>query len=256
MKAVILAGGLGTRISEETAIKPKPMVEVGGKPILWHVMKIYSEYGINDFIICLGYKGYYVKEWFANYFMHNSDITFDLANNSVKYHKSRSEKWKITLVDTGDDSMTGGRIKRIKDYIGKETFMVTYGDGVGDINIKKLIKFHKSHKKIATLTSAVPEGRFGVLKIGEKENVLAFSEKTDNQGRINAGFFVLEPEVFDYIEGDSTTFEKEPLENLAKDKQLYSYAHEGFWKPMDTLSDKNKLEKLWEDGVAPWKIWV
>lgn len=255
MKAVILAGGLGTRISEETAVKPKPMVEVGGKPILWHVMKIYSEYGINDFIICLGYKGYYVKEWFGNYFMHNSDITFDLANNSVKYHKSRSEKWKITLVDTGDDSMTGGRIKRIKDYIGKETFMVTYGDGVGDINIKKIINFHKSHKKIATLTSVIPEGRFGVLKIGEKDNVLAFSEKTDNQGRINAGFFVLEPEVFDYIDGDNTIFEKEPLENLAKDKQLYSYAHDGFWKPMDTLSDKNKLEKLWEDGTAPWKIW-
>ena len=255
MKAVILAGGLGTRISEETAIKPKPMVEIGGKPILWHVMKIYSQYGINDFIICLGYKGHYIKEWFGNYFLHNSDITFDLNNNKTKYHRSRSEKWKITLVDTGDNSMTGGRIKRIKDYIGEETFMVTYGDGVGDINIKSLLAFHKSHKKIATLTAAIPEGRFGVLKIGNKENVLAFSEKTDNKGRINAGFFVLEPEVFDYIDGDDTTFEKEPLENLAEDGQLFSYAHDGFWKPMDTLSDKNKLEKLWDSDRAPWKVW-
>lgn len=255
MKAVILSGGLGTRISEETAIKPKPMVEIGGKPILWHIMKIYSHYGINDFIICLGYKGYFIKEWFSQYYIHNSDVTFDLQNNTVQYHKNRCEKWKVTLVDTGDETMTGGRIKRVRDYIGKETFMATYGDGVGDININNLLKFHKSHKKIATLTAAIPEGRFGVLKIGKDENVLSFSEKTDNKGRINAGYFVLEPEIFDYIEGDSTTFEKEPLENLAKDKQLFSYTHDGFWKPMDTLSDKNKLEKLWEEGVAPWKIW-
>lgn len=256
MKAVILAGGLGTRISEETAVKPKPMVEIGGKPILWHVMKIYSQYGINDFIICLGYKGYYIKEWFSQYYMHNSDVTFDLEKNTIIYHKNRCEKWKVTLVDTGDNTMTGGRIKKIKDYIGKETFMVTYGDGVGDVNIDNLLKFHKSHKKIATLTAAIPEGRFGELKIGNKENVLAFSEKTDNRGRVNAGFFVLEPEVFDYIDGDSITFEKEPLENLAKDKQLFSYAHDGFWKPMDTLSDKSKLEKLWDDDVAPWKTWL
>jgi len=254
MKVVILAGGLGTRISEETSIKPKPMVEIGGKPILWHVMKIYSHFGFKDYIICLGYKGYYIKEWFNYYYLHNSDATFDLGKNTIKFHKNRSENWKVTLVDTGEDTMTGGRLKRIKDYVDNKTFMATYGDGVGNINIKKLIKFHKEHKKIATLTSVVPKGRFGALNI-DKNHVTNFSEKTDNQKKINAGFFVLEPEVFNYIGDDTTIFEKEPLENLSKNMNLCAFRHNGFWSPMDTLSDKNKLEIMWQNNQALWKVW-
>ncbi|MEI7690649.1 MAG: glucose-1-phosphate cytidylyltransferase [bacterium] len=255
MKVVILAGGLGTRISEETSVKPKPMVEIGDKPILWHIMKIYSQYGFNEFIICLGYKGYYIKEWFSQYYLHNSDVTFDLGKNEVCYHKNHGEGWKVTLVDTGDNTMTGGRIKRVKDYIGDETFMVTYGDGVADIDLNKLIDKHKKHGKLATVTSVVPEGRFGVLRIKEDARVEEFSEKTDNQARINGGFFVLEPEVFNYISSDEMPFEKDPLETLAKEGNLYNYSHEGFWKPMDTLSDKKKLEAMWLSGKAPWKIW-
>lgn len=255
MKVVILAGGLGTRLSEETTVKPKPMVEIGGKPILWHIMKNYSFYGYNDFVICLGYKGYYIKEWFSQYFMHNSDVTFDLGKNTVEYHKNRGEKWKVTLVDTGDGTMTGGRIKRIRDYIGDETFMVTYGDGVGNVNIAELAKFHKDNKNIATVTSVIPEGRFGALSI--KDNMITnFSEKKDNKDRVSAGYFVFEPEVFDYIEGDDTIFEKEPLQNLSTDGKLFTYCHNEFWRAMDTLSDKSNLEKLWESGSAPWKLWV
>ena len=255
MKTVILTGGLGTRLSEETTVKPKPMVEIGGKPILWHIMKTYSYYGFNDFILCLGYKGYYIKEWFSQYYLHNSDVTLDLGKNTINYHKSRGEDWKVTLVDTGDNTMTGGRVKRIKDYIGKETFMVTYGDGVGNVNIKKLVKFHKDNKNTATVTSIIPEGRFGALSIKDNK-ITNFSEKKDNKDRVSAGYFVLEPEVFDYIDGDETIFEKEPLQNLAKEGKLDTFMHDNFWHAMDTLSDKNKLEKLWEDGVAPWKIWV
>lgn len=255
MKVVILAGGLGTRLSEETAVKPKPMVEIGGKPILWHIMKIYSHYGFNDFIVCLGYKGYYIKEWFSQYYLHNSDVTFDLSKNEVCYHKNRGEKWTVTLIDTGDSTMTGGRVKRVKDYVGDETFMLTYGDGVGDIDVKQLLEFHKKHGKISTVTATLPEGRFGVLKIEESHEVSGFSEKTDNQGRVNGGFFVFEPQVFDYIEGDDTIFEYGPLPALAKKGEMYSFSHKGFWKPMDTLSDKQKLETLWDSGEAPWKIW-
>ncbi|MDD5693089.1 MAG: glucose-1-phosphate cytidylyltransferase [Patescibacteria group bacterium] len=255
MKVVILAGGLGTRISEETSVKPKPMVEIGGKPILWHIMKIYSEQGFKEFIICLGYKGYFIKEWFSQYYLHNSDVTFDLAKNEICYHKNRGEDWKVTLVDTGDNTMTGGRIKRIKDYVNNETFMATYGDGVGDVNIKELLKFHKKHGKIATVTATLPEGRFGVLKIEDDNMVSNFSEKTDNQGRVNGGFFVFEPKLFDYIPGDDTILEYVPLPKLAEKGELYSWHHEGFWKPMDTLSDKQKLEALWESGKAPWKTW-
>lgn len=254
MKVVILAGGLGTRLSEETGIKPKPMVEIGGMPILWHIMKIYSHYGYNEFIVCLGYKGYSIKQWFNDYFLHNSDVTFDLGNNTVNFHKSRTENWKVSLVDTGADTLTGGRINRVKDYIGNETFMLTYGDGVADINIKELVDFHKKNKVLATVTSVIPEGRFGTLIIDGDSTVTAFSEKKDNKNRINAGFFVLEPAVFDYIDGDSTIFEKGPLEKLTEENQLKAYHHDGFWKPMDTLHDKIKLEKMWDDG-APWKIW-
>ncbi len=255
MKAVILAGGLGTRISEETTVRPKPMVEIGGMPILWHIMKIYSHYGINEFVICLGYKGHYIKEWFNQYHLKNSDVTFDFESNEVCYHKCGTEKWKVTLVDTGDSTMTGGRIKRIKDYIGNETFMVTYGDGVGDINIKKLLEFHKNHGKMATVTATLPEGRFGVLKIEDDMRVSTFSEKTDNEGRVNGGFFVFEPAIFDYIPGDDTIFEYTTLPKITELGELYSYHHDGFWKPMDTLSDKNKLEDMWAKGNAPWKVW-
>lgn len=255
MKVVILAGGLGTRLSEETYIKPKAMVDIGEKPILWHIMKIYSHYGFNDFIICLGYKGYFIKEWFNNYYLHNSDITFDLENNSIHFYKNRCEKWRVTLVDTGKDTMTGGRIKRIQEYIGDKIFMLTYGDGVADINIKELIKFHKHNKKIATITAVIPEGRFGAINIDKKYGVTSFSEKTDNKNRINAGFFVLEPKIFNYIEGDETIFEKDPLENLAQEGQLKAFFHDGFWKAMDNLNDKNKLETMWKNNKAPWKIW-
>lgn len=256
MKVVILAGGLGTRISEETSVRPKPMVEIGGKPILWHIMKIYSHYGFNDFVVCLGYKGYYIKEWFNNYYLHNSDVSFDFSkNDTIKFSNTRVEKWNVTLIDTGSDTMTGGRLKRIKRYIGNQTFLATYGDGVGNINIKDLVRFHKKHKKLATLSAIIPEGRFGVLSITSSNRIANFSEKTDNKGYINGGFFVLEPKVLDYIEGDNTIFEKDPLENLAKEKQLFAYHHNGFWKPMDTLSDKNKLESMWQDRNALWKVW-
>jgi glucose-1-phosphate cytidylyltransferase len=254
MKVVILAGGLGTRLNEETQLKPKPMVEIGGKPILWHIMKIYSHYGFNDFIVCLGYKSHYVKEWFSDYFLHSSDFTVDLKNNTITHHKSGAEKWKVTLVDTGDSTMTGGRIKRVKKYVGNKPFMATYGDGVANIDVKKLVDFHKKHKKLATITSVYPEGRFGTIFIDEKSSVTAFSEKTDNKNRVNGGFFVFQPEVFDYIEGDDTILEKAPLETLAKDGQLKAYHHDGFWKPMDTLNDKNKLEDLWKND-APWRVW-
>ena len=257
MKAVILAGGFGTRISEESHLKPKPMIEIGGKPILWHIMKIYSQYGVNDFIICLGYKGYYIKEYFAHYFLHESDITFDFRDNNKQIiHTQHAEPWKVTLVDTGLNTMTGGRVKRIKDYVNNETFMLTYGDGVSNVNITDLMTFHRNNKKIATVTSVQPEGRFGAMGINEKNEVLGFKEKPKGDtGWINAGFFVLEPAVFDYIEGNETFFEREPLENLSKDNQLIAYKHEGFWQPMDTMRDKTHLEDLWTSGKAPWKTW-
>lgn len=255
MKVVILAGGFGTRLSEETDIKPKPMVEIGGKPILWHIMKIYSSYGFNDFIICLGYKGYIIKGFFANYFLHTSDVTIDLKDNKIEVHSVKAEPWKVTLVDTGLNTMTGGRIKRIKPFVENQTFMLTYGDGVGNIDIKKLLEFHKSHGKYATLTAVQPSGRFGALHL-EGDKVKEFEEKPKGDGAwVNGGFFVLEPQIFDYIEGDETIWEKEPLENLAKDGQLMAYKHTGFWKPMDTLRDKRELELLWQSGNPPWKIW-
>lgn len=255
MKVVILAGGLGTRLNEETMLKPKPMVEIGGKPILWHIMKIYSHHGYNDFIICLGYKSHYIKDWFHNHMLHNSDVTLNLEDGSLIVHKSNSEKWKVTLVDTGHSTMTGGRIKRVQEHIGNETFMVTYGDGVGDVDITKLVAFHKSNHSLATVAAVIPEGRFGTLAINDTFKVTNFSEKTDNQVRINGGFFVLEPEVFKYLEDDETIFEKGPLERLAHDNQLKAYQHDGFWRPMDTLNDKNKLEDIWNTGKAPWKVW-
>lgn len=256
MKAVILAGGLGTRLSEETSIKPKPMVEVGGKPILWHIMKMYSSHGVNDFVICCGYKGYIIKEYFANYFMHMSDITFDMQENSMIVHQKRVEPWKVTLVDTGEKSMTGGRLRRVKEYLkDEESFCFTYGDGVGDINIKELIEFHKNHGKKATLTATYPPGRFGALDI-ENGSVNCFKEKPKGDGAmINGGFFVLSPDVIDYIDDDSTVWEQYPLNQLAVDKQLMAYEHQGFWQPMDTLRDKNYLEELWALNKAPWKSW-
>lgn len=256
MKAVILAGGLGTRLSEETTIKPKPMVEIGGKPILWHILKIYSAYNINEFIICCGYKGYIIKEYFANYFMHQSDVTFDMANNQVIYHKQRAERWKITLVDTGMDSMTGGRLKRLKDYLkNDEMFCFTYGDGVADINIDELLKFHKSHGKLATLTATFPPGRFGALSIKDSM-VTNFEEKPKGDGiMINGGFFVLSPKVIDYIKNDQTIWEQEPLKTLANEGNLFCYKHKSFWQPMDTLRDKHYLQSLWEKNKAPWKMW-
>jgi len=256
MKVIILAGGLGTRLSEETDIKPKPMVEIGGKPILWHIMKIYSHYGFNDFVICLGYKGYVIKEYFANYFLHQSDVTINLKENNMEIHQSKAEPWKITLVDTGLNTMTGGRIKRVQKYIGNEAFMLTYGDGVGNVDIHALLTFHKSHKKYATVTSVQPSGRFGALNLDNNKNVLSFQEKPRGDGSwINGGFFVLEPPAFDYIRSDETVWEKEPLENLAHDGQLVAHTHTGFWQPMDTLRDKNHLEDLWKTGKAPWNVW-
>lgn len=256
MKVLILAGGFGTRLSEETEIRPKPMVEIGGKPILWHIMKIYSHYGFNDFVILLGYKGYYIKEYFANYYLHQSDVTIDIATGRIEVLNNSSEPWKVTLLDTGINTMTGGRIKRAKTIVGNETFMLTYGDGVGDVNILELLKFHKSHGKAITVTAAQPEGRFGALDIGENNIVKTFKEKPKGDGAwVNAGFFVCEPKVFDYIEGDNTVFEKEPLQKLAEDGELYAFKHRGFWKPMDTLRDKLELQKLWDSGKAPWKIW-
>ena len=256
MKVVILAGGFGTRLSEETSIKPKPMVEIGGKPILWHIMKIYSYYGFNEFIICLGYKGYVIKEYFANYFIHQSDITIDLESNKIETHTHYGEPWKVTLVDTGDKTLTGGRILRIKEYVKNETFMMTYGDGVANVNIKNLIKRHREKNKIATVTAAQPFGRFGSLDIDKDNNVRHFIEKPAGDGAwVNAGFFVLETAVFKYIEHDLISFEREPLEKVAKENQLAAFHHKGFWMPMDKLSDKVELEKLWDSGKAPWKIW-
>ena len=257
MKVVILAGGFGSRLSEETELKPKPMVEIDDKPILWHIMKIYSHFGFNDFIICLGYKGYVIKEYFANYFLHKCDITFDFTNNSDPIiHSQRAEPWRVTLVDTGRDTMTGGRIKRIKEYVDNETFMLTYGDGVGDIAIDKLVAFHKNHGKYSTITAVQPTGRFGALEINDVDDVHLFHEKPKGDGSwINGGFFVLEPYIFDYIAGDETYWEREPMESLAKSGQLKAFKHDGFWKPMDTLRDKIALEEMWYTGNPPWKIW-
>jgi glucose-1-phosphate cytidylyltransferase len=256
MKVVILAGGFGTRISEETEIKPKPMVEIGGKPILWHIMKHYSSFGMNEFIICLGYKGYKIKEYFNNYFLHQSDVTFDLSKNEQCVHSSTAEPWKVTLVDTGEQTMTGGRIKRIESFVGAETFMMTYGDGLSDVNLNHLLAFHSSKKKLATLTAIQPASRFGVLEMDHHSIVLSFHEKPKGeQSYINGGFFVLEPGIFSYIEGDNTIFEREPLEGLAKNKELLAFKHDGFWRPMDTLRDKLALEDLWKTNLAPWKTW-
>ena len=257
MKIVILAGGYGTRISEESYLKPKPMIEIGEKPILWHIMKLYSFYGFNEFIICCGYKQHVIKEWFANYFLYNCDITFNFTDrNSMEIHNNLTEPWKVTLVDTGLDTMTGGRIKRIQKYVGNEEFMLTYGDGVSDINIVELLKFHRKSNKIATLTAVNMEQRFGVLDIGDEDIIKSFREKNaGDENRINAGFMVLTPEIFDYIDGDNTVFEKEPLEKLAKNNQLTAYKHDGFWQCMDTKREKEKLESMWKSGKAPWKVW-
>ncbi|MDA8388483.1 MAG: glucose-1-phosphate cytidylyltransferase [Nitrospiraceae bacterium] len=257
MKVVILAGGFGTRLTEETTVKPKPMVEIGGKPILWHIMRIYSHYGFNEFIICLGYMGYYIKEYFAHYFLHQCDVTFDFSDNNRQItHNNKAEPWRVTLVDTGPRTMTGGRIKRVAPYVSGETFMLTYGDGVSDVPVDQLLRFHRAHGKYATITSVQPSGRFGMLDIDEGGKVTSFLEKPRGDGGwINGGFFVLEPQVFDYIDGDDTTWEKGPLETLARDSQLRTYKHGGFWKPMDTMRDKLELEGLWNSGRAPWKIW-
>lgn len=255
---MLLAGGLGTRISEESHLKPKPMIEIGEKPILWHIMKMYSHYGFNDFVICLGYKGYCIKDYFAHYFLHESNVTFDFRDHNNEYiHSHTAEPWRVTLVNTGVGTMTGGRVRRIKDYIGNETFMLTYGDGVSDVNIEELVKFHKTHKKIATVTSTQPSGRYGALELKDNNQVVGFQEKPKGDGAwINAGFFVMEPEIFDYIDGDSTILEREPLESIARDGELMTYKHSGFWQPMDTMRDKTSLESLWESGKAPWKLWT
>jgi len=256
LKVVILAGGFGTRLSEETNIKPKPMVKIGEKPMLWHIMKIYSNYGFNEFIILLGYKGYVIKEFFANYFLHQSDVTFDLAKNEVQIHQNHSEKWKVTLLETGLNTLTGGRIKRVKDYINNKDFLLTYGDGLSDVDIRKLLEFHKNHGKIVTMTAVQPIGRYGALKINNDNSISAFKEKPKgDSGWINGGFFVCKPEVFDYIHNDKTVFEKEPLINLATNGQLMSFKHFGFWECMDTLRDKKHLNELWESGQAPWQKW-
>ena len=257
MKVVILAGGFGSRISEESHLKPKPMIEIGGRPILWHIMKGYSFHGFNDFVICLGYKGYCIKEYFAHYFLHEADVTFDFtASNQQIIHTHHAEPWKVTLVDTGLHTMTGGRVKRIQKYVGEQPFMLTYGDGVGDVDLRRLVDFHQSHGKLATITSVQPDGRFGSLQLADGDVVEAFQEKPQGDGGwINGGFFVLQPQVFDYIDGDATVFEREPLENLARDRQLVAHKHVGFWKPMDTLRDKEQLEALWQSGRAPWKNW-
>ncbi|WP_018702948.1 glucose-1-phosphate cytidylyltransferase [Anaeromusa acidaminophila] len=257
MKVVILAGGFGTRISEESHLKPKPMIEIGGRPILWHIMKIYSHFGFNEFIICLGYKGYYIKEYFAHYFLHESDITFDFREgNQQVIHNQTAEPWMVTLVNTGMETMTGGRVKRIQKYVGNETFMLTYGDGVSDIDLHKLYESHKLHGKIGTVTSIQPAGRYGSLQIDEQNQVVGFREKPlGDCGYISGGFFVFEPEIFDYIDGDETFLEKEPLEKLANNNQLQAYKHSGFWQSMDTMRDKTLLENFWKSGEAPWKLW-
>lgn len=257
MKAVILAGGYGTRISEETHLKPKPMVEIGNRPILWHIMKLYARAGINDFVICCGYKGYVIKEYFANYFLHNSDITFDMSDNSMQVHQNASEPWKVTLVDTGEDTMTGGRLKRVAPYLGEESFCFTYGDGVSDVDIPALLAFHKAHGKLATVTAVQPPGRFGAIEMDSVDGaVKAFQEKPKGDGSwISGGFFVLEPAIVGLIEGDPTNFEKQTLETVAARGQLMAYRHRGFWQPMDTLRDKQLLDELWRMGKAPWKKW-
>ena len=256
MKAVILAGGFGTRISEETHLRPKPMVEVGGKPILWHIMKIYSAHGINEFVICCGYKGYVIKEYFANYFLHMSDVTFNLRSNSMEVHRRHAEPWVITLVDTGEATMTGGRLKRVREYVSDETFCFTYGDGVADVDVTALIAHHKSHGRLATVTAVQPPGRYGALQFLEQGVVAGFQEKPQGDGGwINGGFFVLEPEAINAIDSDGTLWEQEPLKNLASDGQLIAYHHTGFWQPMDTLRDRQQLEDLWKKGRAPWKVW-
>ncbi len=257
MKVVLLAGGLGTRLSEETILKPKPMVEIGGMPILWHIMKIYSAHGFDDFIICLGYKGYVVKEYFANYFLHKSDVTIDLVKNSMEVHDTQAEPWKITLVDTGNESMTGGRIKRIQKHIGNEPFLLTYGDGVSNVNITELLKFHQTHGKYCTVTAVQPSGRFGAINLSPDNQVQSFMEKPKGDGAwINGGFFVCEPEIFNYIKnGDSTIWEREPMEKIAEEGQMVAFKHDKFWKPMDTLRDKMELEEEWNQGNARWKIW-
>lgn len=256
MKAVILAGGLGTRLSEETDVKPKPMVEIGGMPILWHIMKIYSAHGVNDFIICCGYKGYVIKEYFANYYLHTSDITFDMANNDFKVHHTESEPWRVTLIDTGNDVATGGRLKQVRDYLGEDDFCFTYGDGVADINIEALISFHKNRNRLATVTAIQPPSKYGVISFGNEHEILSFDEKPhDEGGWINGGFFVLSPKVIDYIDDSNTMWEHAPMRNLVRDKQFSGYLHKGFWHAMDTLRDRNRLEEMWATGSAPWKIW-
>jgi glucose-1-phosphate cytidylyltransferase len=256
MKAVILAGGLGTRISEETYLKPKPMIEIGGKPILWHIMKIYAAHGVNEFIICCGYKGYVIKEYFANYFLHMSDVTFDMASNEMEVHQKKAEPWRVTLVDTGDETLTGGRLKRVADHVrGEEAFCFTYGDGVADIDITALINFHRKHERLATVTAVQPPGRYGAL-LRHGNLVQGFQEKPPGDGAwINGGFFVLSPEVIDFIDGDQSSWEGHPLESIANKKQLEAFEHRGFWQPMDTLRDKTHLEQLWSSGNAPWKCW-
>ena len=257
MKVVILAGGYGTRISEESGVRPKPMVEIGGKPILWHIMKIYSAYGINDFIICCGYKGYMIKEYFASYFLHRSDVTFDLKNNEMEVHQNDVEPWKVSLIDTGEGTMTGGRLKRVKDFIGRETFCLTYGDGVSDININQLIEFHQEQGALVTLTAVQPPGRFGAFKLEQEQTKITyFREKPrGDDAWINGGYFVVEPGAIDYVRDDSTTWELEPLKNLARDGKLSAYKHYGYWQNMDTLRDKNVLEQVWQSGEVPWKVW-
>ncbi len=257
MKVVILAGGFGTRISEESHLKPKPMIEIGGRPILWHIMKIYSSYGFNDFVICLGYKAYCIKEYFAHYFLHEADVTFDFRTDNQRIiHSHTAEPWQVTLVDTGMETMTGGRVKRVAQYLANKPFMLTYGDGVGDVNIRELVDFHRANGRQATVTTTQPAGRFGALNINSNEEVVSFLEKPAGDGSwINAGFFVLEPGVIERLDSDSTIFEKEPLEELARERQLVAYKHRGFWQPMDTLRDKNHLEDLWKEGTAPWKLW-
>jgi glucose-1-phosphate cytidylyltransferase len=255
MKVVILAGGLGTRISEETHMRPKPMVEIGGKPILWHIMKTYSHYGLNDFIICCGFKGYVIKEYFANYFLHMSDVTFDMETNEMKVHQRKAEPWRVTLVDTGQDTMTGGRLKRVREYLGDDDFCFTYGDGVSSVNIRKLIAFHEQNNTMATVTATQPPGRFGALDM-ENNRIRRFEEKPQGDGNwINGGYFVLSPKVIDCVEGDSTVWEKAPLEHLAQEGELSAFRHKGFWQPVDTMRDKNMLQDLWDTGEAPWKVW-
>lgn len=257
MKAVFLAGGYGTRISEESQFKPKPMIEIGGMPILWHIMKLYSHYGFNEFIVCAGYKQGVIKEWFANYFLHTSDVTFDFTeDNEIIVHNKYVEKWKVTVVDTGLDTMTGGRLKRVREYIGNEPFFMTYGDGVSDVDIEKLLEYHKQHGKLATISGVKPESRFGILDLSHDNQVMSFREKSNvDTGFINAGFMVLDPKVLDYVEDDTVMFEGKPMEKLAEDGQLMCYKHDGFWQCMDTMRDKEKLERLWADGTAPWRVW-